>query len=157
MQKLEKLGFDLDWLTVIKHEWKPKKRGQYDMLITYIEDLSDDPLHGQRIERTMFDNDYDLSLILKYFEGNAYVIVDCDTNKIISKGILDYNVFDEMKYYTMENWDWYDESALKREQEVKRMHHESIINKLTRENIELRLEVAKLKLQLKEYRDEKDF
>jgi hypothetical protein len=149
MRKLEKLGFDIDWLTVVKHEWKPKKCGQYDMLITYIEDLSDDPLHGTRIERTKFDNDYDLSLILKYFEGNAYVIVDMDTNEIVSKGILDDNIFDEMKYYTMEDWDPYDESMLIREQEAKSVQHESMINKLTRENIELRLENAKLRLQLK--------
>ena len=150
MRKLEKLGFDIDWLTVVKHEWKPKKRGQYDMLITYISDLSDDPLHGERIERTKFDNDYDLSLILKYFEGNAYVIADMDTNEIVSKGILDDNVFDTMQYYTMEDWDPYSENELIREQEAKKVQHESIINKLTRENIELQIENAKLRLQLKE-------
>lgn len=151
MRKLEKLGFDKDWLTVIKREWKPKKNGQYDMLITCIEDLSDDPLNGVRIERTQFDNDYDLSVIHKYFEGNAYVIVDMSTNKIISSGILDDGVFDEMQYYTMKSWELYDESELAREQEVKRIHQESIINRLTRENLELELEIAKLKMELKKY------
>ena len=151
MRKLEKLGFDKDWLTVIKREWKPKKNGQYDMLITYIEDLSDDPLNGVRIERTKFDNDYDLSVIHKYFEGNAYVIVDMSTNKIISSGILDDGVFDEMQYYTMKSWGLYDESELAREQEVKRIHQESIINRLTRENLKLELEIAKLKMELKKY------
>ena len=79
IRKLEKLGFDKDWLMVVKSEWKPKKRGAYDMLITDIQNLSDDPLYGTRIERTKFNNDYDLSLILKYFEGNAYVIVEVDS------------------------------------------------------------------------------
>ena len=121
------------------------------MLITYIEDLSDDPLNGVRIERTKFDNDYDLSVIHKYFEGNAYVTVDMSTNKIISSGILDDGVFDEMQYYTMKSWELYDESELAREQEVKRIHQESIINRLTRENLELELEIAKLKMELKKY------
>lgn len=61
IRKLEKLGFDKDWLMVVKSEWKPKKRGAYDMLITDIQNLSDDPLYGTRIERTKFNNDYDLS------------------------------------------------------------------------------------------------
>ena len=151
MMKLERLGFDKDWLTVVKSEWKPKKRGQYDMLITYIKDLSDDPLYGERIERTKFDNDYDLSLIHMYFEGNAYVIVDCDSNKIISKGIIDYSIFDVMHDYTQENWDMFSEEELKRERQIKTERNESIINKLTRENTALQLEIAKLRLQLKEH------
>ena len=149
MKKLERLGFDKDWLFVVKSEWKPKKCGQYDMLITDIKDLSDDPLYGERIERTKFDNDYDLSLIHMYFEGNAYVIVDCDTNKIISKGIIDYSVFDVMHDYTQENWDMYSEEELKRERQIRAEQKESLINRLTRENCELRLENAKLRLQLK--------
>lgn len=150
MRKLEKLGFDKDWLTVVKSEWKPKKRGQYDMLITYIDNLSDDPLYGKRIERTCFDNDYDLSLIHMYFEGNAYVIVDCDSNKIISKGIIDYSIFDVMHDWTQENWDMFSEEELRRERLIKAERNESLINRLTRENAELQLEIAKLKLQLKE-------
>lgn len=148
MRKLEKLGFDKDWLTVIKSEWKPKKRGQYDMLITDIKNLSDDPLYGERIERTKFDNDYDLSLIHMYFEGNAYVIVDCDSNKIISKGIIDYSIFDTMHDYTQENWDMFSEEELKRERLLKAERNESMINRLTRENAELQLEIAKLRLKL---------
>lgn len=148
MRKLEKMGFNKDWLTVIKNEWKPKKRGQYDMLITDIKDLSDDPLYGERIERTKFDNDYDLSLIHMYFEGNAYVIVDCDSNKIISKGIIDYSIFDAIHDYTQENWDMFSEEELKHERLLKAERNESMINRLTRENTELQLEIAKLRLQL---------
>ena len=150
MIKLEKLGFDKDWLTVVKSEWKPKKHGQYDMLITYIKDLSDDPLYGERIERTKFDNDYDLSLIHMYFEGNAYVIVECDSNAIISKGIIDDSIFDIMHDWTQENWDMFSEDEIKRERQIKAERNESLINKLTRENCELQLEIAKLRLQLKE-------
>ncbi len=149
MRKLEKLGFDKDWLTVVKNEWSPKKKGSYDMLITDIEDLSDDPLYGVKIERTKFDNDYDLSLIHMYFEGNAYVIVEVDSNEIISKGILDYSVFDIMHDWTQENWDMFSKEELIRERQVKAERNESLISRLTRENNELRLENAKLKLQLK--------
>ena len=150
IRKLEKLGFDKDWLMVVKSEWKPKKRGAYDMLITDIQNLSDDPLYGTRIERTKFNNDYDLSLILKYFEGNAYVIVEVDSNKIISKGILDDGVFDIMHYWTQENWDIYSNKELESERQMRAARNESIINRLTRENYELQVENAKLRLQLKE-------
>jgi hypothetical protein len=150
IRKLEKLGFDKDWLMVVKSEWKPKKRGAYDMLITDIQNLSDDPLYGTRIERTKFNNDYDLSLILKYFEGNAYVIVEVDSNEIISKGILDDGVFDIMHYWTQENWDIYSNKELESERQMRAARNESIINRLTRENYELQVENAKLRLQLKE-------
>ena len=149
MRKLEKMGFDKDWLTVIKNEWKPKKKGSYDMLITDIEDLSDDPIYGVKIERTRFDNDYDLSLIHMYFEGNAYVIVEVDSNEIISKGILDYSVFDIMHDWTQENWDMFSKEELIRERQVKAERNESFIDRLMRENQELQLENAKLRLKLK--------
>lgn len=148
MQKLEKLGFNKDWLTVVKSEWKSKKKGQYDMLITDIKDLSYNPLHGLRIERTKFDNDYDLSLIHKYFKGHAYVIVEVDSNEIIGKGIIDHSIFDVMHDWTQENWDMYSEQELVREQKIRTERHESIIDRLTRENNELRLENARLRLQL---------
>ena len=143
------MGFDKDWLTVVKNEWKPKKKGNYDMLITDIEDLSDDPIYGVKIERTRFDNDYDLSLIHMYFEGNAYVIVEVDSNEIISKGILDYSVFDVMHEWTQENWDMFSKDELIRERQAKSERNESLIDRLMRENQELQLENAKLRLQLK--------
>lgn len=150
MRKLEKMGFDKDWLTVVKNEWKPKKRGQYDMLITDINDLADDPIYGVKIERTKFDNDYDLSLIHMYFEGNAYVIVEVDSNEIVSKGIIDDSIFDVMHEWTQENWDKFSDEEIRCEQQVIGERNESIISRLTRENNELKLENAKLRLQLKE-------
>lgn len=150
MRKLERMGFDKDWLTVVKSEWSPKKRGQYDMLITDIKDLSDDPLYGERIERTKFDNDYDLSLIHMYFEGNAYVIVEVESNTIISKGILDDSVFDIMHDWTQENWDMFSKEEIKCEQRINAERKGSIIESLTKRINELELENAKLRLQLKE-------
>lgn len=150
MRKLEQLGFDKDWIVVVKNEWSPKKKGKYDMLITDIQDLSDDPLTGMRIERTKFDNDYDLSLIHKYFEGNAYVIVEVKSNKIISKGIIDDSIFDVMQDWTQENWNMYSDEELESKRQMKIIRNESIINRLTRENYELRIENAKLRLQIKE-------
>ena len=149
IKKLERLGFDKDWLFVVKSEWKPKKCGQYDMLITDIKDLSDDPLHGERIERTKFDNDYDLSLIHMYFEGNAYVIVEVESNTIISKGIVDDDLFDVMQEWTGEKWELYTEEEIKLKRQAVAERNESLINRLTRENCELQLEIAKLKLQIK--------
>ena len=150
MRKLEKMGFDKDWLTVVKNEWKPKKKGDYDILITDIEDLSDDPLYGVKIERTRFDNDYDLSVIYMYFEGNAYVIAETESNTIISKGILDDSVFDIMHDWTQENWDKFSVEEIKRERQAKAERNESLIDRLMREVNELQLENAKLRLQLKE-------
>ena len=150
MRKLEKLGYDKDWLLVLKSEWKPKKKGQYEMLITDLKDLSADPLYGERIERTKFDNDYDLSLIHMYFEGNAYVIVEVESNTIVSKGIIDDSIFDIMHDWTQENWDMFSEEEIKCERQLKAERNESIIDSLTRRINELELENAKLRLQLKE-------
>lgn len=150
MKKLEKLGYDKDWLTVIKQEWKPKKNGFYEMRITDIEDISDDPRNGVFIETTTFCDDYDLSVILRYFEGNAYVITDLTIMSVIGSGIISDNLFDFMEDYTGYKWDMFSEEEIDREMQVKQERHESIIESLTRENCELRLENAKLRLQLKE-------
>jgi hypothetical protein len=85
-----------------------------------------------------------------YFEGNAYVIVEVDSNEIISKGIIDDSIFDTMHDWTQENWDMFSKEELIRERQVKAERNESLISRLTRENNELRLENAKLRLQLKE-------
>jgi hypothetical protein len=150
MRKLEKMGFDKDWLTVVKSEFKPKKNGFYEMRITDIKDLSDDPRNGVFIETTTFCDDYDLSVILRYFEGNAYVITDVTDMTVISKGIISANLFDFMEDYTGNSWDIFSAEEINREMQVSKERHESIIESLTRENCELRLEIAKLRLQLKE-------
>lgn len=150
MRKLEKLGYDKDWLTVVKNEWKPKKNGYYEMRITDIKDIGDDPRHGVFIETTTFCDDYDLSVILYYFEGNAYTLTDMTTMESIGKGMLDDSVFDVMSDHTGERWDMFSSEEVEVEMGIKRVRKESMIEQLTRENCELRLEIAKLKLQLKE-------
>ena len=143
MRKLEKLGYDKDWLTVVKSEWKPKKNGYYEIRITDIKDIGDDPRHGVFIETTTFCDDYDLSVILRYFEGNAYVITDITDMKVISKGIISANLFDFMTDYTGNQWDIFSEEEIDREKQVSQERKESMIESLTRENYELRLEIAK--------------
>ena len=150
MKKLEKLGYDKDWLEVVKREWRPKKNGFYEMRITDIENLGDDPMNGMFIETTTFCDDYDLSVILRYFEGNAYVITDMTDMKVISKGIISANLFDFMEDYTGNQWDMFSIEEIDREAQTNKERKESMIESLTRENCELKLEIAKLRLQLKE-------
>lgn len=149
MKKLENLGFDSDWLLIIKNDWKPKKTGVFEMLITHIEDLDDNPAHGIFIERTKFDNAYDLSVIHHFFEGNAYVITDMRNGRRIGSGIIDYSPFEEMEEVTGTIWPITDRIALDIQQESRCTRKESMINSLTRENNELREENAKLRLELK--------
>jgi len=150
MKKLEKLGYDKDWLLVLKSEWKPKKFGQYEMLITDIENLSDDPRDGVFIERTRFNDDYDLSIIHYFFEGNTYVITDTDTGAEIDSGYLNWSVFDFMEDYTGEKWDMASREMLDVEKKLSEERCDSMIESLTKRVNELEIENAKLRLQLKE-------
>lgn len=150
MKKLEKLGYDKDWLEVVKSEWKPKKNGFYEITITDIQNCGDDPRTGVFIETTAFCDDYDLSVILYYFEGNAYILTDMTTMESIGKGLLDDSIFDVMSDHTGERWDMFSSEEVEVEMGIKRARKESMIESLTRENCELRLENAKLRLQLKE-------
>lgn len=43
----------------------------------------------------------------------------------------------------------YSDEELERERQIRTIQNESIINRLTRENLELELEIAKLKMELK--------
>lgn len=104
--KLERLGFQKEWLDDVKNYWGPKKHGKYEMLITNIYDLDDDPRCGIYIERTTFDNDRDLSRIHAFFEGCAYVMTDVETDEVIGEGIIDGAPFDEMEEWTETEWCW---------------------------------------------------
>lgn len=152
MRKLEKLGYDKDWLFVIKNEWKPKKNGRYEMRITNIDDLSDDPRYGEYIDTTTFNNARDLSVIHHYFEGNAYVVTDTTTMEVFDSGIIDGALFDVMEERTGYIWKWYSEEELDYSKRATVARNESMIEKLTRENNELELENAKLRLELARYK-----
>lgn len=157
MKKLEKIGYDKDWLTVVKSEFKPKKNGYYKIEITDIENIGDNPKYGEFIEVTTFCNDFDLSEILRYFEGFAYVMTDMTTMKSMGSGIIDYNLFDFMEDYTGCKWDLFSNEELDAEKKVKQERKENMIEALTREVCELRAENAKLRLELKRCGNEKDF
>lgn len=152
MKKLEKLGYSKDWLLVIKSEWAPKKIGRYKMRITDIDYFGDHPDYGVYIDTTRFDSGHDLSVIHKYFEGYAYVVTDTETNEEFDSGILDTSLFDVMKEYTGEEWEYYSREDLDAEVKAKEYRNESMIEKLTREVCELQVENAKLRMQLEVYK-----
>ena len=152
MKKLEKMGFDKDWLFVIKNEFKPKKNGFYEMRITDIEDFGDDPRHGEYIETTTFNDSRDLSVIHNYFEGFAYVVTDKMTMEVFDSGIIDGALFDVMEDRTGYKWKWFSEADLGAENKVNQERKESMIESLTRENQELMVENAKLRLELARYK-----
>lgn len=152
MKKLEKMGYDKDWLLVVKNEFKPKKNGYYKIEITDIESLDDDPRYGVFIEATTFCNDFDLSEILRYFEGFAYVMTDMTTMKSMGSGFIDYNMFDYMTDYTGNQWELFSDEELDAEKKVTQERKESMIEALTREVCELQVENAKLRMELERYK-----
>ena len=152
MKKLEKMGYNKDWLMVVKSDFKPKKNGYYKIEITDIENLDDDPRYGVFIESTTFCNDFDLSEILRYFEGFAYVMTDMTTMQSMGSGIIDYNMFDYMADYTGNQWELFSDKELDAEKKVAQERKESMIEALTREICELKVENAKLRLELARYK-----
>lgn len=152
MKKLERLGYDKDWLLVVKSEFKSKKNGYYEIRITDIKDLSCNPRDGILIETTTFCDDFDLSEILRYFEGFAYVMTDMTTMQSMGSGIIDYSLFDYMEDYTGCKWDMFSAEEIDAEKNVNQARKESMIDKLTRENQELMIENAKLRLELARYK-----
>lgn len=108
MRKLMKLDFVESWLKEVKHNWKPKKTGKYEMLITFVEKLDDEPKDGIIIDRTRFDDDKELSVIHYFFEGLGYILTVAETGEQIGQGIIDGSPFDECECF--ENnipWKWY--------------------------------------------------
>ena len=98
MCKLQRAGFDEEWLDNVKMNWKPKRIGTYLLKIVYLEDICDDPEQGIFIDNTCFDTENDLFEILKYFEGLCYILSDTATETKLSAGIIDYNLFDEIEW-----------------------------------------------------------
>jgi len=152
MKKLERLGYDKDWLLVVKNDFKPKKNGYYEMRITDIEDLGDNPRDGVFIETTTFCDDFDLSEILRYFEGFAFVMTDLLTMQSMGSGIIDDGLFDYMEDHTGCKWDMFSAEEIDAEKNVNQARKESMMDKLTRENQELMVENAKLRLELARYK-----
>ena len=103
--KLESLGFDKEWLDNVYSYFTPRKIGKYQMIITDIENLDEDPKYGVLIEKTCFDNAEDLSIIHFFFEGNAYVLTVTETGEKIGSGIIDGAPFEECAEFETGNYD----------------------------------------------------
>jgi hypothetical protein len=160
--KLEKLGFDKEWLDNVYNYFTPRKTGKYEMLITDIEHIDEDPRDGIFIERTCFDNAEDLSVIHHFFEGQAYVLTVVSTGDVIGEGIIDDAPFEECSHYETGEWDSSDwelttytlEDIAQNSHKIRR-YYKSIENdyhkkvqenrKLKEENAILRVKIAKLK------------
>ena len=108
IRKLEKAGFDKEWLFDVQTYWIPKPSGKYKMTITDIDCLCMEPEDGIFIEETYFDNYYELSIIHNFFEGNAYVMIDTTTGKEVGRGIIDGAPFKECEEWENNGlrWDW---------------------------------------------------
>ena len=126
MRKLSKLDFVGSWLREVKHNWKPKKTGKYEMLITFVTDIDDEPKDGIIIDRTRFDDDKELSVIHHFFEGLAYVLTVAETGEQIGQGIIDGAPFEECEYFedgdaaTYTRWKWYTYTL----KDIKKLKHQ---------------------------------
>jgi hypothetical protein len=130
MYKLQKEGLDEKWLKYVKEEWNPKKIGKYEMTITCGDQVDSDPSEGLFVDRTMFDNDYDLSWIHHFFEGLHYIIINPRTKETIGKGIVDGSPFEEMEAVENNTWKWYSFDELKAMQAPAQPKRETFINKI---------------------------
>ena len=106
MQKLEKLGWDEEWLSYVKQNFKPKKQGKYEIKIYTMDHIDEEPDTGTWIDTTCFSNDLELSIVLHFFEGLGYTLKLTETGKEIGRGILDESPFDEVQEYEENRWFW---------------------------------------------------
>lgn len=146
--KLERLGFDSNWLDEVYHYFTPRKHGKYKMVITDIDHLNEDPRNGIPVEKTYFDNAEDLSVIHHFFEGFAYVMTVTETGEQIGEGIIDGAPFEECSYYETEDyehpdWQWTTytlEEIIKNNPKIQRYYRglEDAYHKVVFENRELK-------------------
>lgn len=106
MENLLVLGFDQEWLEMIKANFTPKEKGRFAIKIFDIEDLSDEPETGIFVEETCFNTERELSIIHFFFEGLAYVMTDNETGEEIGRGIIDGAPFDEIEEVIGVRWEW---------------------------------------------------
>ena len=156
--KLERMGFDKNWLDEVYTYFTPRKHGKYEMLITNIEHLDEDPQYGEFVEKTCFDNAEDLSVIHHFFEGNAYVMTVTETGEQIGSGIIDGAPFEECSYYETEDyehpdWQWTTytlEEIIKNNSKLQKYYRnvEKDYHKKVKENRELKRENEILKAKI---------
>ena len=161
-KKLEKMGFDKEWLDEVYTYFTPRKYGKYEMLITDIEDLDDDPKYGEFIEKTCFDNAEELSVIHHFFDGNAYVLTVTETGEQIGSGIIDSSEFEECSEYETGDYNHPDwelttytlEEIIKDNARIQRYYKgiDNDYHKKVQENRELKKENESLRTRVAELR-----
>ena len=159
--KLERLStYDKTWLDEVYTYFTPRKNGKYEMVITDIEHLDEDPRNGILIEKTCFDNAEDLSVIHHFFEGFAYVMTVTENGEQIGEGIIDGAPFEECSGYETgdynhPDWEWtiytLDE-IIKNNSRIQRYYRniEDDYFKKVQENILLKRENENLKAKIAE-------
>lgn len=112
-KKLIALGWDANEVDYIFCNFKPKATGKYKVEIYDIDDLGMDPEDGVWVDRAFFDNEIDLSVILYFCEGLAYVMTVAETGEELGRGILDFSPFEEMEEFEGIPWHWHDRKEIK--------------------------------------------
>ena len=158
--RLERLGFDKEWLDEVYSYFTPRKTGKYEMLITNIEHLDEDPRDGDFVEKTCFDNAEELSVIHHFFEGNAYVITATATGEEVGEGIIDGAPFEECAEYETgdynhPDWKWTTytlEEIIRNSPKILKYYKgvENAYHKKVKENRELKEENKTLKEKVAE-------
>ena len=159
-RKLEKIGFDKNWLDEVYTYFQARKHGKYEILITDIEHLDEDPKYGEFIEKTCFDCAEDLSVIHHFFEGCAYVLTVTETGKQIGSGFIDGAPFEECSEYETGNYNHPDwelttytlEEIIQNNSKLQKYYRnvEKDYHKKVRENIDLKRENEILKRKVAE-------
>lgn len=158
--KLERLGFNKEWLDKVYKYFTPRKNGKYEIIITDIDHLDEDPRNGILVEKTCFDNAEDLSVIHHFFEGLAYVMTVTETGEQIGEGILDESPFEECSGYETgdynhPDWEWTSytlEEIIKNNPRIQRYYKgvENAYHKKIKENRALKEENQILKAKVAE-------
>ena len=132
MESLLGLGFDKEWLEMVKTKFAPTKKGRFKIQIFDIEDPADEPETGIFVEETRFSTERELSIIHFFFEGLAYVMIDSESKEEIGRGIIDGAPFDEIEEAVGEHWNWLSPKKLghwyneQRKQELEKLEQRSL-------------------------------
>lgn len=110
--KLIKLGWDEKYLKFVQENFKPNKTGKFQMVITDIEDLAQDPRTGTFVDTVFFDTEFELSIIHYFYEGLAYVLTVSETGEWLGEGVIDGAPFDEVSEFTHKEWGWHPDTEI---------------------------------------------
>lgn len=94
--KLARLGYDEKFLESICTYRKDKSK-RYELRVTDIEDLDQDPADGIFICYACFNTEEELEEIYTKLEGFAFILKDKLTGEVGDGGIIDEGLFDIME------------------------------------------------------------